>query len=409
MTDPSTKLLRQLQSIFTKQTPKTPLFSKSVQEFFKKIHRIVVSADEHYTTRKYLIKETELLQKHGSHITKGTMYSSIPVPIRSLLDRYSSLEQTFEFTLKGDQYKVCMVYPIPSSTSSVYKKTTAMFREALCKIYLWLFVAHEFAPPECSQRMTIFLYFTSHVKKMADIQGEPLDEIHSNTAFTTTCSPSTEINIFREEEWFKVLIHETFHNLGLDFSSMDDSEANRFILGLFPIEADQGIRLYETYCETWANTMNCFVAAYMHSRSNRSFLHVFQLFSELVYWESRFSVFQCANVLRHYGLTYQHLVEINDPASKKLRDAYHENTYVLSYYIIKSVLLFHCNDFVEWCIANNTNTHVVEFHKTTGNILSYCNLIQSLYKNEDYLNSVRKVEPWFNKNKSSTLRMTLFG
>ena len=38
------------------------------------------------------------------------------------------------------------------------------------------------------------------------------------------CRETSEITIYREEEWIKVLIHELFHNLNLDFSSMDITE-----------------------------------------------------------------------------------------------------------------------------------------------------------------------------------------
>lgn len=406
MTDISKLLLKSLHSIF-KQNPNTT-FSKPVQEFLKKIHKFIISGDTNFA-KDSLIKSSEILQKSGRNITKGLMYSSIPRPIRSILERSVSLEQTYELDLKGDKYKICMVYPLTSK--STLKKITAMFQEALYKIYLWLFIVHEFAPPECSQNMTIYIYFTNHLKNLANIQGEPLDQIHSNTAFTTSCSPSTEINIFREEEWFKVFIHETFHNLGLDFSSMDDDKANQFILTLFPIKSNQGIRLYETYCETWAEILNCFVSAYLHSRSNKSFPHVFELFTELMFWESKFSVLQCVKVLRHYGLTYQQLVETEDPVSRSLRENYRENTYVLSYYIIKSILLFHSNKFLEWCLTNNTN--VVEFNKTEDHIIKFCVLIKSLYENEDYLNDIRTIEPYLNSNNNSTegktLRMTLFG
>ena len=35
--------------------------------------------------------------------------------------------------------------------------------------------------------------------------------------------------IFRNEEWFKALIHETFHNMGFDFSCIDSSIPDRVI------------------------------------------------------------------------------------------------------------------------------------------------------------------------------------
>jgi hypothetical protein len=66
--------------------------------------------------------------------------------------------------------------------------------------------------------------------------------------------------LYRMEEWFKVFIHETFHCLGLDFSGMNVSNSNKQILQLFPgCSRDMDVRVYETYCEIWAETLDCTV------------------------------------------------------------------------------------------------------------------------------------------------------
>jgi hypothetical protein len=70
------------------------------------------------------------------------------------------------------------------------------------------------------------LYFTNYLKILPPANGSIIDQEHANTAFTTSCKTNTEINLFREEEWFKVLVHETFHCMGLDFSSEDPTAAN---------------------------------------------------------------------------------------------------------------------------------------------------------------------------------------
>ena len=45
-----------------------------------------------------------------------------------------------------------------------------------------------------------------------------LDQDNCNTAVTYACAIKGECLIYRKEEWFKVLIHETMHALCLDFS-----------------------------------------------------------------------------------------------------------------------------------------------------------------------------------------------
>ena len=43
-----------------------------------------------------------------------------------------------------------------------------------------------------------------------------------NTGLTRRCATDNEVVIYRQEEWFKVLIHELIHGFGLDFHSSDD-------------------------------------------------------------------------------------------------------------------------------------------------------------------------------------------
>ena len=67
--------------------------------------------------------------------------------------------------------------------------------------------------------MSLHLYLTLFEKKIRNIK-EVLGESHVNTAYTWHCSPNNKIVIYRHEEWFKVLIHESFHFFGFeDFDS----------------------------------------------------------------------------------------------------------------------------------------------------------------------------------------------
>ena len=56
-------------------------------------------------------------------------------------------------------------------------------------------------------------------KQLPSNMLDVLDVEHVNSAVTTSCTTSGSLVIYREEEWFKVLIHELFHVMGLDFSA----------------------------------------------------------------------------------------------------------------------------------------------------------------------------------------------
>ena len=86
------------------------------------------------------------------------------------------------------------------------------------RVYTWLTIASFFSNKKCSQSLTIYLSMSLHNKLLPTVEMEYIDREHVNTAFTYPCKKDNEIHIFRKEEWFKVLIHESFHSFGLDFS-----------------------------------------------------------------------------------------------------------------------------------------------------------------------------------------------
>ena len=65
--------------------------------------------------------------------------------------------------------------------------------------------------------------------------------------------------IYRKEEWFKVLIHELFHVLGLDFSVIN-YDNNKEILRKHFNNINSDLLISEAYCELWATILNsCFL------------------------------------------------------------------------------------------------------------------------------------------------------
>lgn len=123
--------------------------------------------------------------------------------------------------------------------------------------------------------------------------------------------------------------------------------------------------------------------------------------------EAQFSMFQCAKVL-----CYNNNMVYTDLFNESKRRLYREDSHVLSYYIIKALLLYNKNLFIGWCVSNNKV--LLDFTKTAKGVDSFCGLIRSLYVNQTYVNAMRTVEPWFVYNKLSnalvrkTLRMTAF-
>jgi hypothetical protein len=268
-------------------------------------------------------------------------------------------------------------------------------------VYLWFYFITKFAPSHCSNEITVNIYLTDHKKQM--VRGsEPIDIIHANSAVTTGCSPKTSIYIYREEEWFKVLMHECFHNLGLDFSNMDEHYSNRKMLTIFPITSHLGIRIYESYCETWATFMNCLFISFLSTRAKINTHKILEKTIAMLEFECSFSLIQCAKVLNHYDMTYRQLV------SSKRTCKFVEKTHVLSYYIVKCVLLCHFDEFLTWCRTHNRN--VICFNQTYENIDSYIEFIRQIYNKEPFLGKNDYIQDHSIPNfQDNTLRMTVFG
>ena len=138
---------------------------------------------------------------------------------------YMSPENQNEIaTMNGTQYRYD--FTIGSNIFSVFFYTNTLNELDIQKyiewVYIWLYIAKTYAKTKCSHELKIYLYLTK-LKKILPTNGGIIGQEHANTGYTMACKTDNEINIFREEEWFKVLIHESFHAFGLDFSELDNT------------------------------------------------------------------------------------------------------------------------------------------------------------------------------------------
>uniref|UniRef100_A0A6C0B8J4 Uncharacterized protein n=1 Tax=viral metagenome TaxID=1070528 RepID=A0A6C0B8J4_9ZZZZ len=314
----------------------------------------------------------------------------IPIEIRESIDTNKKTCTHYSFIINNRNISVSMYH---------FDKTTILLsNKYIRRIYIWLYTALHFSPVKCSQTLQINIFFTNKIKNLPSANS-PVKQNHANTAFTTSCQTNTEINIFREEEWFKVLIHETFHCLGLDFSEMDKTRSNELILKLFSVKSD--VRLFETYCETWAEIINVMFISFFSTRNN-NIKKMLQKTEEMLYFERLFSLIQCCKVLRHFDLTYEDL-----HMKSKNNEKYKEETQVLSYYVLKPIYMFYNNEFIEWCLLNNGKT--LNFKKTEDNIEKYVDFIKDKYRKPEILDAIKAIQKVpIKKPLLNTLRMTVF-
>lgn len=329
---------------------------------------------------------------------KGVDFNYIVEEIRQEIENLPKIGKRYSFMIGGRSFIIYAILPYSSRISSK-TRIYNMLDTSVIKMYIWLYTAVHFAPSECSRELTIYWYLTEHKKKLPKKNAintiKPIDQINANTAFTMACtSAPNNIYIFREEEWFKVFIHESFHSLGLDFAKMPEHYANKAMFSIFPVSCD--LRFYEAYTEMWAEVIqSIFISLESGSES----------IEEIIQDERMFSLFQMVKILHHHKIKYREL--ITPVGGSK----YKESTPAFSYYILKCIFMFSFNEFIEWTTMKNKGT--IAFKKTPVNILSLVEFIRARYNDPIYMDAITKMEQWFSQNEykgpeMDTMRMTVY-
>jgi hypothetical protein len=105
------------------------------------------------------------------------------------------------------------------------------------------------------------------------------------------------------------------------------------------------------------------------------------------------------------GLTYKDLYSETERSRMLRENLYKEKTNVLSYYIIKTVLINNYQGFLSWCKTNNLS--LLQFKKTIKNQTDFCKFIENNYKSSSMLNGVTETKQFLNDIYKKNKRMNL--
>jgi hypothetical protein len=350
---------------------KLPLVSTNAKQSLKRmithIKSIQISNVRSHTTRISLreqVPRCELL----------TTSSFVPDHIRDYIDRESKFYVTHEYTYKGREFKIIMVY----DDENVERK-----KAIVVDMFKWLtmIVNKGSLTSNCAQTTSIYCYLTPFKKELPAKRGEILSYDNANSAVTRPCFSSNEICIFREEEMFKVFIHETFHAFNLDFSlHMKDIHVKQ-MKQMFNIKSE--FNIYETYAETWAEIMNIIVLSGDLGVANK-----------MLQAEVAFSLHQMNKVLAYMGLDYSDLIRHDGIVN--VVQKYKEETNVFCYYVLKSLVLFYWSDFIEFCDGS---------FKYQGNVKDFIGFIREKYMDKGFINAANIASHHVS---GKTMRMTLW-
>jgi hypothetical protein len=432
-------------------------FSNTSKRHLRQLCRLIhksTSIPFQYTMQTMTLDKITSMMNDFSHSDINHIPRNLFREIRSA----EKIGREITFCIEKRNIVVCILLPKPSTSNSEYSRlftsndaADTFFHNCIQRIIIWLRVIIPFSGKSCSQSLNCYL-FLSHSPKLLPSKSNKLynegkatlGQTHANTAFTWPCEPQSNIVLYRIEEWFKVFIHETFHTLGLDFSLMDTRELDDHVRSLLNrcISVSE-FCLYETYCEVWAEIIHSIFVAYFtenapyifptnsatkklraisnnnhtpvifggigrisretpsafrienHPRKPLPVSRILAKAVKILHNERIFSIIQMNKVLSHSHLTYDTIC-----SDSHVRHNYTEQTPVISYYVLKSVLLFYMNDFVNWCathnltskhtlaLSNTTSHSLFYFNKTNNTLREYGNLIESLYKLPEFAETV---------------------
>lgn len=360
--------------------------SKKTESILLKLYQELLIASKYISTLKlsrgtsfYKLKLTKITSV--SQIPKPQMFTtkSFPQEIREHIDKHTHFNLSYTFSLFGRVIKFNFVIEDSNPELQI-----DVYNGYVDTMLMWICILNEYASRDCSHELTVFLYFTSLKKNLPESNISILNQTHVNTAFTTTCPKISEIIIFRKEEWFKVFMHETFHNFALDFSDMNNEICTRHILSIFPVKSE--VNLFEAYTEFWAEIMNAVFCGYFatHDKSNSAeFLSNCEFF---INFERSYSFFQLVKTLDFMGLKYKDLYSKTRLSSAMRDTLYKEHTNVLSYYVINTILLNNYQGLLSWCDSNNLS--LLQFKKTITNQKELCQFIEKNYKTKEFSDGV---------------------
>lgn len=368
---------------FVKQTNKTNSILRELYNEIQEANYYVKKQIKYRYTIKKILTATQITKP------KNFNTRSFPEIVRNHIDEVIMSEICYHFSLYDRNIKVYFIVENDNIMLEIEK-----YNKYIHTVATWLYILNMYSSKACSVNLSIYFYFTSLKKNLPTSNIYILDETNVNTAFTTTCSSDSEIIIFRKEEWLKVFIHETFHNFGLDFSMMSNDITHECIMNIYKVKSN--INAYEAYTEFWAEIINAVFCSYYAITNNdiNDFLSNCEFY---INFERMYSMFQLVKTLQFMGLQYKDLYS-NSKHSVILREnLYKENTNVLAYYIIKTVLINNYQGFFNWSKTNNLS--LLDFKKTTGNQKEFCKFIEKNYKSNTLLEGIHESQIFFSKIK----------
>lgn len=268
----------------------------------------------------------------------------------------------------------------------ISKDVNEKYEDYMIIIMMWIYILYSFSQDECTQSLNIYLYLSENKKQLPYKKSLSTENINSGYSHPG-CNEENKIVIYRNEEWFKVLLHETIHAFNLDFSVKSNNYINQKLNHIFPLNFP--FNAYECYCETWATIWNTIFISFLEEK--HSFNKFSKLFLKYFSSECSFTTYQCNKILNNMNIKYHDLFNSNTE--------YKETTNIFSYFFLKRICIDNINEFLNIC-NNNNKFSIMKFDENTYD--PFINLIYDNYRKYDTINNDNITDEI-----DKTLRMTL--
>jgi hypothetical protein len=320
-----------------------------------------------------------------------------PKNIQDYILHEESVAITYRFSTTDGGRSVVLHFVVYDEPNPDLKKMLKRARRVCALMHL---VSLHASRATCSATLNIYIYMTHFKKLFPGEKGEAFDTEHANTGMAYHCAKANDIVVYRKEEWFKVLIHESFHAFGLSFIESDmedgvDAAMQRVLQRTYAIS--HPVRVYETYCEIWARILNVVFACFSPLDSNRSSSSSsssssnrtnpkdpistvkFNAFSECVmnglHKDARHALEQSAKVMHHMGIPHRVLLNPTKENQAVVAEKYRENTNVFAYYVMTCALQHSPHVFLTWCHKNNPKGKILQFRTIPSNFNGFMEML----------------------------------
>ena len=357
----------------------------------KIINAINVEKSRYQETNKTIIKNkiTTIVDKY----LKSSKYIDISIINFIITNVYNCKIVSYKNTIKGKIY----VFDFIIYTNKISMKKLDFIVEKMLLI-LQVLIAISNNILRNGQHVTFFL--TPFKKKLNFNKNVILGAKNVNSGFTNPFLIDGLTFIYRNEEFFKVFIHESIHYYGIDkalFKDLNSNDNYNKFINLFNItnKGSINIGINEGLTEFWTFIMHICSLSYKKEVTLPNFIYEVERLYKI---ELAHILFQLVKILNYNNLTYSQLLN-------KSNHKYSESSHIFSYYMVKTLLVYNIEDLYKSNIfdLNFSNNINICLKPDIISINKFLNILFKYALDTNFIKLVTKVTDFYNNYKNENV------